>query len=135
MNLNVFSVWTCRTFPEVLVVERAGPRAFLVGVVGRFPQGLSMHFFIFLANASFLPDLRFFFLAIHFVCSFLLRDLHLSLSHAGHKPPQATLREFECTVATVYRHNSRRHCFVRNPILVTIPIQSMNSSTVEPTVL
>ena len=62
INLSEFSDWTCRTFPEVLMVERAALRAFLVGVVGRFSQGPLVHIFRFVfPSEKFAGSVVFFF--------------------------------------------------------------------------
>jgi hypothetical protein len=90
INLSVSSGWTYRTFPEVLMVERAALRAFLVGVVGRFSQGPLMHIFRFFFGRTIFPGFLVFFPRHPFCCFFLFSDLHLTLAPARHKPPPYT---------------------------------------------
>ncbi len=65
ISLNVFSVWTCRTVPEVPVVERAVPGAFLVGVVDRCQAPSCQLFYFFFQPLNF-AWVAFFFLSTSF---------------------------------------------------------------------
>ena len=72
---------SCKAFPEVLVVQRAGLRDILEGVKGRSPLGPLRPIFLFF-NPCFFAGATVFFFTIHFVFGVtftLLCPAHLTL--------------------------------------------------------
>ena len=76
---------SCKAFPEVLVVQRAGLRDILEGVKGRSPLGPLRPFFFF-STPVFLPEELFFFR--HPFC--VWSDLHSTLFCSPHTLPPHT---------------------------------------------